>query len=60
MTSCKKTEIERVIKTENTSIEEAMEKLYLLSKIEKGIQQADNGDVISHEEAEKRLKKWTN
>ncbi len=55
-----KTEIERVIKTlpENTSIEEAMERLYLLSKIEKGLQQADNGDVISHKEAEKRLKKW--
>lgn len=60
MTSCKKSDIENVIKTlpEETSVEEAMEKLYLLSKIEKGLQQADEGNVISQEEAEKRLKKW--
>ena len=43
---------------EKASIEEAMEKLYLLYKIEKGIQQADAGQTISHEEAKKRLSKW--
>lgn len=43
---------------EEASIEEAMEKLYLLYKIEKGIQQADAGRIISHEEAKKRLSKW--
>ena len=60
MTSCKKSDIENVIKTlpEETSVEEAMEKLYLLSKIEKGLQQADKGNVISQEKVEKRLKKW--
>jgi len=60
MTNCKKSDIENVIKTlpEETSVEEAMEKLYLLSKIEKGLQQADKDNVISQEEAEKRLKKW--
>ncbi|MCG2711964.1 MAG: hypothetical protein L6416_06540 [Candidatus Omnitrophica bacterium] len=60
MTSCRKSDIENVIKTlpEETSVEEAMEKLYLLSKIEKGLQQADSGNVISHKEVEKRLKKW--
>lgn len=60
MTICKKSDIENAIKTlpKETSIEEAMERLYLLSKIGKGLQQADSGNVISQEEAEKRLKKW--
>jgi len=60
MTSCKKSDIENAIKTlpEETSVEEAMEKLYLLSKIEKGLQQADSGNVTSHKKVEKRLKKW--
>ena len=60
MTSCKKSDIENVIKTlpEKTFVEEAMEKLYLLSKIKKGLQQADKGNVISQEEVENRLKKW--
>ncbi len=43
---------------EEASFEDAMEKLYLLYKIEKGIQQADAGQTISHEEAKKRLSKW--
>ena len=43
---------------EKTTIEEAMERLYLLAKIEKGITQADEGQCISHEGAKKRMKKW--
>lgn len=43
---------------EQTTIEEAMERLYLLSKIEKGIAQADAGLSISHEEAKEKMKKW--
>ncbi len=43
---------------EDTSFEEAMERLYLLSKVERGLQQADKGQTISHEEAIKRLDKW--
>ena len=60
MTKCKKSDIESVIKTlpEETSVEEAMEKLYLLLKIEKGLQQAESGNVISQDKAEERLKKW--
>jgi predicted transcriptional regulator len=60
MTVCKKSDIEYVIRTlpEQTSIEEAMERLYLLSKIEKGLRQADRGQIISSKEVEKRLKKW--
>ena len=43
---------------EDTSIEEAMERLFLLLKIEKGCNQADSGKTVSHMEAEKRMKKW--
>ena len=43
---------------EDTSIEEAMERLYLLFKVEKGCHQADSGKTVSHAEAEKRMKKW--
>jgi len=40
------------------TILDAMEKLFLLYKIEKGIKQADSGRKISHEEAIKRMEKW--
>jgi len=43
---------------EDASFEEAMERLYLLSKVERGLQQADEGQTIPHEEAIKRLDKW--
>ena len=55
-----KAKMERLIRNlpEEASIEEAMEKLYLLYKIEKGIQQADAGKTVSHEDARKRLDEW--
>ena len=43
---------------EKTTIEDAMERLYLLAKIEKGIEQADAGQCVSHEEAKEKMKKW--
>lgn len=43
---------------EDAGIEDAMEELYLLYKIEKGIQQAETGLTFSHEEAKKKLRKW--
>jgi len=43
---------------ERTTIEEAMERLYLLAKIEKGVKQADEGQCISHEEAKEKMEKW--
>ena len=39
----------------DASVEEAMERLYFLSKIERGIQQADAGKTLSHEEVRRRL-----
>ena len=43
---------------EDTSIEEAMERLFFLFKVEKGCNEADSGKTVSHIEAEKRMGKW--
>jgi hypothetical protein len=40
------------------SIDEIIERLLLLQKIEVGINQADNGEAISTAEAKKKLNKW--
>lgn len=37
------------------SVEEMMEKLYFLSKVERGLRQIDAGQVVSHEEARRRF-----
>ncbi|TSA29227.1 MAG: hypothetical protein D4R68_02705 [Ignavibacteriales bacterium] len=39
-------------------IEDAMEKLYFLYKIEKGIKQADSGEKIDHQTVKERFQKW--
>jgi len=39
-------------------IEDAMEKLYFLYKIEKGIKQADSGEKIDHQTVKERFHKW--
>jgi hypothetical protein len=43
---------------QDATFEDAMERLYLLYKVERGIKQADEGQKISQEEAKKRMKKW--
>ena len=53
-----------VIKTitrfpDNFSIDELVDKMILLEKIEKGIHDADNGRVISEDELEKRIEEWS-
>jgi hypothetical protein len=57
------TEREKAIKAvqelpSDATFEDAMERLYFLCKIEKGIRQADAGRTISHDQAKKRMKKW--
>jgi hypothetical protein len=42
----------------DVSIEDVMEKLYLMYKIDRGIKQADMGQKVSQEEAKKRMEKW--
>ena len=51
---------ERVLKAvrdlpEDASVEDAMERLYLLAKIQEGERQADAGQTVSHEEAKRRI-----
>ena len=43
---------------DDASVEDAMERLLFLSKIERGIQQADAGQTIPHDEVKKRMAKW--
>lgn len=43
---------------EKFSAEEAIERIILLQKIEKGILQSDNNQVVSTSEAKERIKKW--
>lgn len=39
----------------DATVDEVMEHLYLLSKIERGVSQADEGETLSHEEVRQRL-----
>lgn len=39
----------------DTSVEEAMERLYFLADIETGLNQVEQGQVLTHEEARRRL-----
>ena len=43
---------------ENAGFEDVIEKLYLMSKIEKGISQADQEQTFSHEDAQQKFSKW--
>jgi hypothetical protein len=53
-----KTEIVRAIQElpDDATVEDAMERLYFLSKIERGLEQSDD-ETISHEEIRSRLLK---
>lgn len=43
---------------DDASIEDAMDRLLLLAKIERGLQQADSGQTIAHSEVKERMAKW--
>lgn len=43
---------------DDASVEDVMERLLLLAKIERGIQQADSGQTIPHTEMKERMAKW--
>lgn len=54
---------EKVIQTltqmpDTFSVEDLIEKLLLINKIETGIQQADAGKTLTYEETQEKLKKW--
>ena len=42
----------------DASFEDAMERLLFLAKIEKGLDQANAGQTISHEKVRQKMKKW--
>jgi predicted transcriptional regulator len=45
---------------DDASVEDALDRLYLLYKIEKGLRQADGGELISREDVRQRMAKWLN
>lgn len=42
----------------NATIEDAMERLLFLAKVERGLKQADAGETISHAEVKERMTEW--
>ena len=40
---------------EDATVEDAMERLYFLAKVARGIDAADRGDVVPHDEVRRRL-----
>ncbi len=52
-----KKKIQRVVDQlpDDATIEDAIERLYFLTKIERGLQEADAGLTVPHDEAKKRL-----
>ena len=40
---------------EDATVEDAMERLYFLDKIERGLKQAEAGEGLSHEDVKKRF-----
>ena len=43
---------------DDATLEDAMERLYFLYKVERGIAQADTGQTITQTEARKRMERW--
>jgi predicted transcriptional regulator len=43
---------------DDASIEDAMDRLLFLAKIERGLQQADAGQTIAHSEVKEKMAKW--
>ena len=43
---------------DEATVEDAIERLVVLYKIERGIAQADAGETVSHQEVGERMAKW--
>jgi len=43
---------------DDATVEDALERLYLLYKVDKGIKQADSGELLSQEGARQRMARW--
>ncbi|TPW19864.1 MAG: hypothetical protein FD126_2258 [Elusimicrobia bacterium] len=42
----------------DASYEDAVERLVFLSKVERGLAQADAGQTISHDKVKQKMRKW--
>ena len=42
----------------DASIEDAMERLLFLAKVEKGLRQAEAGQTVPHEKVKQKMKRW--
>jgi len=43
---------------DDATYEDAMERLLFLAKIEKGLEQADAGQTLSHEQVKQQVARW--
>jgi predicted transcriptional regulator len=43
---------------QDATVEEVMERLYLLYKVERGLRQAEAGQKVTQAEARKRMERW--
>lgn len=43
---------------QDASLDDIIERIYFIHKIEVGLQQSHQGDVVDHEEVLKRIEKW--
>ena len=43
---------------DSVTIDDILDHILFLEKIEKGLEQSDNGQVVSDEELDQRLSKW--
>ena len=55
-----KEEVVKMIKNlpDEVGYDEIMAEIYFKQKVDKSLKQIDEGKVISHEEAKKRIEKW--
>jgi predicted transcriptional regulator len=43
---------------DDATVEDALDRLYLLYKVERGLRQADQGGFLTQEEVRERMAKW--
>lgn len=54
---------EQMLKTiqdlpDDAGVEDAIERLYLMYKVRRGIVQSERGELVSQEEARRRMQRW--
>jgi predicted transcriptional regulator len=43
---------------DDCTLEDVQYELYVIQKVQRGLQAVERGDVVTHEEAKKRLERW--